>query len=78
MQWTVRFFLYTSRKWVLPPGTSTGTGINNNTGTGTFPIQKLTPGAMAYQRRKQAVWEDLATKADRLFTRANIDYQSPL
>ena len=99
MQWTVRYFLYMSGKWVIHTGTGTGigtgighhndvgntnwtwgsnklvtgTGIGTGTGTGTF-----SPGAIAYHRRKHAVWEEIMNKADRTFRTCNPAYQSPL
>lgn len=67
------------------PGIAAGTpGINGpgisgtNSGASIHPIPKLTDGAIAYRQRKQAMWEDLARKADRIFTRTNPAYQSPL
>jgi hypothetical protein len=58
MQWTVRYFLFMSRKWVIPP---TGGSA----------------GAIAYGRRKQAVWEEQMKKADHIFRTSNPAYQSP-
>jgi hypothetical protein len=95
MQWTVRYFLYMSRKWVLQSSTgystgtgtgtststSTGTGTSTSTGTGNLTGTEtcnLTGGAIAYHKRKHAVWEDLAKKADSLFRSSNTAYQSPL
>jgi hypothetical protein len=111
MQWTVRYFLYVSQKWVIPPGTggSENTGIGGNTGnsgnTGigcvpgnsalgtssdvstsnypvagniTSPTLVLTSGAIAYRKRKKALWEDFMLKADGIFKRSNSAYQSPL
>ena len=59
MQWTVRYFLFMSRKWVMP---HTGSSAS----------------AIAYGRRKQAVWEELMKKADHIFKTSNPAYQSPL
>jgi hypothetical protein len=74
MQWTVRYFVYMSRNWVLHSRTSFGSGTG---GAGTIP-GNLTTGAIAYHKRKRAVWEDLTKKADGIFRRSNPAYQSPL
>ncbi|KAF8799828.1 hypothetical protein BYT27DRAFT_7119262, partial [Phlegmacium glaucopus] len=74
MQWTVRYFQYQSRSWVVSdPGTDTG--INTRAVSGTQP---QSAGAVAYSQQKQAVWEDLMIRADRTFARFNLAYQSPL
>jgi hypothetical protein len=94
MQWTVRFFLHKSKTFEVPPhtptgipitsGTITSTGTNIDmdidTGTSTNDISNCipTPGSIAYRRRKQAIWEELMFKTDRIFTRVNNAYQSPL
>jgi hypothetical protein len=86
MQWTVRYFFYKSQFWLISPGiadvsSSSTTGIVTgsstviHTGTGTSP---LTPGAIAYRSRQQALWLDLAMKTNQLFSRVNKAYQSPL
>jgi hypothetical protein len=85
MQWTVRYFQYMSRKWVLPTetgnvsqtgtGISSGTGMALGTGTGTH---FLSPGASAYWSRKQAIWEELVKKADNKFRNCHPSYESPL
>ena len=93
MQWTVRYFLYMSRKWVTGTGstfgTNPGTGISSETNTGTsslpststgpgiFPTRNISPGAIVYHRRKRADWEDLMNKADHIFRASNPAYQSP-
>ena len=59
MQWTVSYFKYMSRKWVLPwdpndsfPGSGTGTSRGTN----------LTAGAIAYWNWKRAQWEEVMEK----------------
>jgi hypothetical protein len=91
MQWTVRYFLYLSQKWEIsagtgfptgPPSTTFGTYTNSTTGPSSGniinPMPVLSSGAIAYGRRKKAMWEDLMSKADRIFTRFNPAYESPL
>lgn len=68
MQWTVRYFLYMSRKWVIPPPAS---GIS-------FDSLNLSKGAIAYWNRKRAVWEEFMRKADRKFRGCHPAYESPL
>ena len=73
MQWTVRHFLFMSRKWALPSGPSSkAQGSSSGTGTG------LTAGAIAYWNRKRAVWLQLTFKADNTFKVWNPAYDSPL
>jgi hypothetical protein len=36
------------------------------------------PGPLAYANRQQALWRELACRADTAFTSANVDYISPL
>jgi hypothetical protein len=36
------------------------------------------PGPLAYANRQQAVWHDLALRADNAFRLTNVDYISPL
>jgi hypothetical protein len=114
MQWTVRYFLYLSRKWEISTGTGVPTGSfttigtcsdfvpgtssdigtrsdfvpgtssdistssNSVSGNGIYPSPVQCPGAIAYSRRKKAMWEDLMSKADRIFRRCNPAYESPL
>jgi hypothetical protein len=57
-------------KWNLPKtGAGNDTGANNVT---------LTEGAIAYWKRKQAIWGDLMKKADIVFRNCNPAYESPL
>lgn len=77
MQWTVRYFFHMSRKWAIP--TMTDQGCSSGIGTASGPdILNLTPGAMAYWKRKQGAWEVLMRKADSLFKKCNPSYDSPL
>ena len=83
MQWTVRYFLYMSRKWVLKfdghslaPGGSSETG--NDTGIGTGTGTGHSPGAIAYSNRKHAIWKEIMNKADCTYKRCNPAYDSPL
>ena len=70
MQWTVRYFGYMRHKWNLPDtGAGNDTSANNVT---------LTEGAIAYWKRKQAIWGDLMKKADIVFRNCNPAYESPL
>jgi hypothetical protein len=72
-------------KWDLPidknwpaSGSSIGTsggGIGAGIDT-SAPI--LTEGAVAYWKRKQAMWGDLMKKADVVFRNCNPAYDSPL
>jgi hypothetical protein len=67
MQWTVRFFYHKNRNWADMVGiTASDTG------------HSLSAGAMAYALRKQAMWEQLAVRADRTFALLNNAYKSPL
>ncbi|KAF8235196.1 hypothetical protein L208DRAFT_1257917, partial [Tricholoma matsutake] len=36
------------------------------------------PGSLAYAHRQQAVWYNLAFRADKAFRSTNVDYYSPL
>jgi hypothetical protein len=88
MQWTVAYFRYKSRIWdMLPgsgisrnafPGQNIHGSIRSGVPTGTIDVPILTAGAVAYRRRKLAMWEDLMTKADSIFGKGNISYNSPL
>lgn len=68
MQWSVRYFGYMSRKWIIPIGLATHSSSESELGT----------GAIAYRKRKQAAWGDLMIKADSIFARCNKTYDSPL
>jgi hypothetical protein len=82
MQWTVRYFLYTTRKW--NPTSATGSSSNNggsSSGSGSVGSalnNNFTSGGIAYRKRKRAVWEDFMKKADSIFKNVNPDYESPL
>lgn len=79
MQWTVRYFLYMSRKWIIPvvnanePASGAGAGIAHTGNPAT-----LSTGANAYWKRKHAVWVDIVQKADGIFRTLNPAYQSPI
>lgn len=78
MQWTVRYFQHMSHKWELP---SNSFGIGPSSGassSGPNVAVTLSDGAIAYWKRKQAVWEDLMKKADNIFRKCNPAYDSPL
>jgi hypothetical protein len=62
MQWTVRFFIHKSRSWAEIVDRANSPKA----------------GGLAYARRKHAMWEGLARKADRTFTLLNAAYKSPL
>lgn len=78
MQWTVRYFQYMTRKWILPTETEnvaqSGTGMSTGTGTGIH----ISSGAIAYWNRKQANWEELVKMADSKFRKCHPSYESPL
>ena len=77
MQWTVRYFLHMSRKWVLKfDGHPLAPGGSSDTGTGTGTTHS--PGAIAYSNRKHAIWMEIMNKADCTFKRCNPAYDSPL
>ena len=70
MHWVVRYFLNKSQTW---DHLISGTGTGGSTGT-------LTSNAsiIAYARRKQQTWHNLAHSADRVFATINSAYKSPL
>ena len=72
MQWTVRYFLYMSRKWI-----PSAAGSCTASGSGLQPTG-LTEGAIAYWLRKRVVWEEIMQNADRIFRGCNPAYDSPL
>jgi hypothetical protein len=76
MQWTVRYYLHMSGKWVVPGDSGAGAGAN--AGAGPHSTTSLSPGAMAYCRRKHVDWQDMMKKADSIFRTTNPAYQSPL
>jgi len=76
MQWTVRYFRYMSSKWILSSDHDM-LPIADSSGTGTGP-PVLTAGAVAYWKRKYAIWNDLCSYADGLFRRCNSAYESPI
>lgn len=65
---------------ITGPGMDTGmdTGMTTGTMYNTGNTATMTDGSMAYHRRKKAIWEEIMIKADRIFARSNIAYQSPL
>jgi hypothetical protein len=53
--------------------------MNKTTYTSSLPSEiTLTAGAVAYQKRQKARWEELMLKADSIFARCNKSYESPL
>lgn len=79
MQWTVRYFQHMSRKWELPSNSS-GIGPSSSGSSSSGPDMAITlsNGAIAYWKRKQAVWEDLMKKADNIYRKCHPAYDSPL
>jgi hypothetical protein len=79
MQWTVRYFQHMSRKWELPSNSS-GIGPSRSGSSSSGPDMAITlsNGAIAYWKRKQAVWEDLMKKADNIYRKCHPAYDSPL
>jgi hypothetical protein len=58
------------------PGPGLAVSTPSGVDTGTSP--ELTAGAVAYRRRKKAMWENIMTKADSIFGKCNTSYESPL
>jgi len=78
MQWSVRYFIHKSKFWAennTLPGISVDQldPINLN-----FSGAENNAGALAYAKRKQSIWYQLALKADRTFKTINNAYKSPL
>jgi len=68
MHWVVRYFLNKSQTWDhLISGTGT------NTGTLTSSV-----GIIAYKRRKQQTWHNLAHSADCVLATMSSAYKSPM
>jgi hypothetical protein len=63
MQWTVRYFTHKSKFWSDVLST---------------PAQPISPGAIAYSKRKHSTWNHLALKSDKTFKIFNNAYKSPL
>ena len=80
MQWTIRFFSFMSKKWILPTVVSPPLGRGSLlSDTGPDPrIPNLSIGAIAYWKRKRATWDGLVKKADTIFKRSHPAYESPL
>ena len=62
MQWTVRYYLHKAGFW------ESMLALN---------IASM-PGQLAYARRKRREWQTLAHEADRRFSGACTDYESPI
>jgi len=67
MQWSVRYFGYKSRKWADVVSLADSRGNCSPS-----------PGAIAYAKRKQDMWDRIAFMADSTFTMLNNAYKSPL
>ena len=75
MHWTIRYFIYMSRKWDPSYGQDPG---SLNIGPGLDCTALYSEGGLSYRRRKQADWADFSKKADSIFKKVNMAYQSPL
>ena len=65
MQWTVRYFIYKSKKWSMM--------VDDDA-----EQLESSAGALAYARRKESKWLLLSRKSDRSFKIINNAYKSPL
>lgn len=65
MQWTVRYFIYRQEKWAEAQVVEAEPRF-------------VSAGALAYAKRKQSTWQQLAVKSDRTFRIINNAYKSPL
>ena len=75
MQWTVRYFTQKSKSWAEIQNTLSGKV--SSTDINLTEVRDYT-GQLAYAKRKNATWFQLALKSDKAFKILNKAYKSPL